>query len=226
MIYEQGIPESAERALEAQSQQQQQTQQQAASQSSTTQSGSTGAPIATIHDPSTVPTTSTSDEPVNLFDAARHAQNNDTRQPTSSATAAAAAAAGLPAAPNPTGAPGEVPGGILSFLRENPHFRHLRTIVQQQPQMLEPILQTLGTGNPGLAQMIASHQEEFLQLLSEDGDEGMEGGEMEGLEGPIPGAGAGAGQTTIAVTEEERDAIERVSSDFSCYLFYEGEEFC
>lgn len=92
--------------------------------------------------------------------------------------------------------------------------------------MLEPILQTLGTGNPGLAQMIASHQEEFLQLLSEDGDEGMEGGEMEGLEGPIPGAGAGAGQTTIAVTEEERDAIERVSSDFSCYLFYEGEEFC
>ncbi|KAI5305261.1 geranylgeranyl pyrophosphate synthetase [Ascosphaera pollenicola] len=70
---------------------------------------------------------------------------------------------------------------------------------------MEPILQSLGQGNPQLAQAIAAHQDEFLQLLSEEGGDMGEG--MEGLEGIMPNA---AGQTTIAVTEEERDAIERL----------------
>lgn len=63
--------------------------------------------------------------------------------------------------------------------------------------MLEPILQQVGAGNPQLAQLIGQHPEQFLQLLSEDGDN----------DSPLP-----PGAQAIQVTEEERDAIERVSS--------------
>lgn len=87
----------------------------------------------------------------------------------------------------------------LEFLRNNPHFQQLRQLVQQQPQMLEPILQQVGDGNPGLAQLIGQNQEQFLQLLSEDIDD----------DSQVP-----PGTHTIAVTEEERDAIERVSRDY------------
>ena len=67
--------------------------------------------------------------------------------------------------------------------------------MQQQPQMLEPILQQVGAGNPQLAQMIASNPEQFLSLLAEDADE----------DAPLP-----PGAQAISVTEEEREAIERV----------------
>lgn len=85
----------------------------------------------------------------------------------------------------------------LDFLRSNPHFQQLRQLVQQQPQMLEPILQQVAAGNPQIAQLIGQNSEQFLQLLSEDL------GEEE--EGSLP-----PGTQAISVTEEERDAIERV----------------
>jgi UV excision repair protein RAD23 len=81
-------------------------------------------------------------------------------------------------------------------LRNNAQFQQLRQVVQQQPQMLEPILQQLGAGNPQLAQLIANNPEQFLSLLGEDVDDDV----------PLP-----PGAQAIAVTEEERDAIERVS---------------
>jgi len=86
--------------------------------------------------------------------------------------------------------------GNLDFLRNNPQFQQLRQVVQQQPQMLEPILQQVGAGNPQLAQLIGQHPEQVLQLLSEDGDN----------DAPLP-----PGAQAISVTEEERAAIERVS---------------
>lgn len=91
----------------------------------------------------------------------------------------------------------------LDFLRSNPHFQQLRQLVQQQPQMLEPILQQVAAGNPHIAQLIGQNSEQFLQLLSEDL------GEDE--EGALP-----PGTQAISVTEEERDAIERVSQK-PCY---------
>lgn len=86
--------------------------------------------------------------------------------------------------------------GNLDFLRNNPQFQQLRQVVQQQPQMLEPILQQVNAGNPQLAQLIGQNPEQFLSLLSED---------SEG-DAPLP-----PGAQAISVTEEERAAIERVS---------------
>ncbi|KAJ5220740.1 UV excision repair protein (RadW) [Penicillium citrinum] len=84
----------------------------------------------------------------------------------------------------------------LDFLRSNPHFQQLRQLVQQQPHMLEPILQQVAAGNPQIAQIIGQNSEQFLQLLSEEGDE---------EDAALP-----PGTQAISVTEEERDAIERL----------------
>ncbi|KAL2854722.1 XPC-binding domain-containing protein [Aspergillus pseudodeflectus] len=120
------------------------------------------------------PAPSGEDEPVNLFEAAAQAGNPEARG----------------------GARGAAAGGdaqsSLDFLRNNPHFQQLRQLVQQQPHMLEPILQQIGAGNPQIAQLIGQNEEQFLQLLSED-------------DGAVP-----PGTTQIHVTEEERDAIERL----------------
>ena len=61
--------------------------------------------------------------------------------------------------------------------------------------MLEPILQQVGAGNPQLAALIGQNPDQFLQLLDEAGDE----------DAPMP-----PGAQAISVTEEEREAIERV----------------
>ncbi|KAH7360939.1 nucleotide excision repair protein RAD23 [Rhexocercosporidium sp. MPI-PUGE-AT-0058] len=130
------------------------------------------------------------EEPVNLFEAAAQAGGRGGVGAGSRGAAgnifggagggAAAAEAGL---------------GNLDFLRNNPQFQQLRQVVQQQPQMLEPILQQVGAGNPQLAALIGQHPEQFLQLLSEDGDN----------DAPLP-----PGAQAISVTEEERAAIERL----------------
>lgn len=129
--------------------------------------------------PATAAPTADDDGGVNLFDLAAQRRGG----PTSGGAPAAAAAA-------------QADLGNLDFLRHNAQFQQLRQVVQQQPQMLEPILQQLGAGNPQLAQLIASNPDQFLQLLGEDAEDDV----------PLP-----PGAQAISVTEEERDAIERVS---------------
>ena len=137
------------------------------------------------------------DEPVNLFEAAAQAGQGG-RGGTTGRGGATGAAAG-----DAAGA-GGANAGNLDFLRNNPQFQQLRQIVQQQPQMLEPILQQVGTGNPQLAAMIAERPEEFLRLLAEDqGDD----------DAALP-----PGAQAIQVTEEEREAIERL-----CRLGFERD---
>ncbi|TPX14292.1 uncharacterized protein E0L32_005488 [Thyridium curvatum] len=131
---------------------------------------------------------------INLFDlAAQQGQRGSARG--AGAGAGAGAAAGAAAAQGL---------GNLDFLRHNAQFQQLRQVVQQQPQMLEPILQQLGAGNPQLAQLIAANPDQFLGLLSEDADD----------DAPLP-----PGAQAISVTEEERDAIERL-----CRLGFDREQ--
>jgi len=118
----------------------------------------------------------------------------------------AAAQAARPAAGAGAGAglgAGADLSGSLDFLRNNPQFQQLRQVVQRQPQMLEVILQQIANGNPQIAQLIASRPEEFLQLLAEDGSD----------DAALP-----PGATPISVTEEEREAIERL-----CRLGFERD---
>jgi len=154
--------------------------------------------------PSPVPATvAGGDEPVNLFEAAAQAGQGGRGSGGGGASGAVAAAAGLDFGAAAAGAGG---GGLgnLDFLRNNPQFQQLRQVVQQNPQMLEPILQQVGAGNPQLAAMIGQNPTQFLQLLSESGDD----------DTPLP-----PGAQAISVTEEERDAIERVGFTHVCWYF-------
>lgn len=138
-------------------------------------------------DPTGAPTggeeTATGEEPLNLFEAAATAGQGGR------GAARGAAAQG--------GQQATEAAASLDFLRNNPQFQQLRQVVQQQPQMLEPILQQVAAGNPQLAQIIAQNPDQFMQLLAEDVDD----------DAALP-----AGAQPIQVTEEERDAIERVRS--------------
>lgn len=129
-------------------------------------------------------TSGSGDEPVNLFEAAaQQGGRGSTRGPQPQGEAGGLAGAG---------------GDPLEFLRNNPQFQQLRQLVQTQPQMLEPILQQVAAGNPQIAQLIGQNPQAFMELLAEDVDD----------DAALP-----AGAQAISVTEEEREAIERVSYD-------------
>ncbi|CAA3021942.1 ubiquitin receptor RAD23c-like isoform X1 [Olea europaea subsp. europaea] len=65
----------------------------------------------------------------------------------------------------------------LDFLRNSQQFQALRTMVQANPQILQPMLQELGKQNPNLLRLIQEHQADFLRLINEP----VEGGERYSL---------------------------------------------
>ena len=163
------------------------------------------APATGTSAPAAQPSTEQGDEPINLFEAAAQANQGGGRSRGAGRGAASSnPLAGLEGLANPAGGAGGATsaGGLgnLDFLRNNPQFQQLRQIIQTQPRMLEPILQQVAQGNPQLAEMISNNPEQFLQLLSEDADE----------DTPLP-----PGAQAVSVTEEEREAIERVSYTLS-----------
>ncbi|KAL4386956.1 hypothetical protein GQ457_09G004690 [Hibiscus cannabinus] len=93
--------------------------------------------------------------------------------------------------------------GSLDFLRNNQQFQALRSMVQSNPQILQPMLQELGKQNPQLLRLIQEHQAEFLQLINEP-HEGSEGDIFDQADQEIPHA--------INVTPAEQEAIERLEA--------------
>lgn len=93
--------------------------------------------------------------------------------------------------------------GSLDFLRNNQQFQALRSMVQSNPQILQPMLQELGKQNPHLLRLIQEHHAEFLQLINEP-HEGSEGDMFDQAEQEMPHA--------INVTPAEQEAIERLEA--------------
>ncbi|KAI5660368.1 hypothetical protein M9H77_29161 [Catharanthus roseus] len=133
-----------------------------------------------------------------------------------SATEAGSVPAGLSGVPNSSplnlfpqanlsGAAGDASGnlGSLEFLRNNPQFQALRSMVQANPQILQPMLQELGKQNPNLLRLIQEHHQEFLQLVSEPVD-ASEGDIFEQPEQDMPHA--------VSVTPAEQEIIERLEA--------------
>ncbi|KAF7058823.1 hypothetical protein CFC21_065801 [Triticum aestivum] len=92
--------------------------------------------------------------------------------------------------------------GNLDVLRNNAQFRSLLSLVQANPQILQPLLQELGKQNPQILQLIQDNQAEFLRLINEPA----EGDEDENL---LEQFAEGVPQT-IAITPEENEAILRL----------------
>ncbi|KAF8094536.1 hypothetical protein N665_0360s0038 [Sinapis alba] len=101
--------------------------------------------------------------------------------------------------------PGAGDLGTLEFLRSNDQFQQLRTMVNSNPQILQPMLQELGKQNPQLLRLIQENQAEFLQLINEP-YEGSDG-DMDILDQPeqeMPHA--------VNVTPAEQEAIQRLEA--------------
>lgn len=93
--------------------------------------------------------------------------------------------------------------GSLDFLRNNQQFQQLRSMVQANPQILQPMLQELSKQNPQLLRIIQEHHAEFLQLINEP-VEGAEGDLFEQADEDMPHA--------INVTPAEQESIDRLEA--------------
>jgi len=95
----------------------------------------------------------------------------------------------------------------FDFLRNHPQFTMLRAMVQQNPQLLQPVLQQLAAANPQILQLIEQHQDEFIRLLQEPVNEAEL---QQGLAGMGAGGLGSPGMQYVQVTHAEKEAIDRV----------------
>ncbi|TPX36203.1 hypothetical protein SmJEL517_g01494 [Synchytrium microbalum] len=130
---------------------------------------------------------------VNLFDQAAQQQQGG----------GGGGGGGLPAAGGGGGL-GAGAGG-LGHLRNSPQFAQMRQLIQQNPQLLQPILQQVGANNPQLMQLIQQNPDAFLQMLADGG----EGDEAE--DAAAAGGQGGFGMPQVVhITPEEDAAINRL----------------
>eukprot|EP00361_Fabrea_salina_P002988 CAMPEP_0202425854 /NCGR_PEP_ID=MMETSP1345-20130828/367_1 /ASSEMBLY_ACC=CAM_ASM_000843 /TAXON_ID=342563 /ORGANISM="Fabrea Fabrea salina" /LENGTH=209 /DNA_ID=CAMNT_0049036145 /DNA_START=14 /DNA_END=641 /DNA_ORIENTATION=- len=61
--------------------------------------------------------------------------------------------------------------GTFDFLKDNPQFQEIVSVIQQNPEEFENFLNQLETVNPELYTLIMDNQEEFLQLIKGDEEE-------------------------------------------------------
>lgn len=98
----------------------------------------------------------------------------------------------------------------LAFLRDQPQFQQMRAVIQQNPNLLNAILQQIGQTNPALLQAISQHQQAFVRMLNEpvnptSGSAATEESVAESQPPQQP-------QNVIQVSPQDKEAIERLKA--------------
>jgi len=137
-----------------------------------------------------------------------------------SALAAAAALVGSGSEGGETGSSAAGTGSNpLAFLRNQEEFQQMKRLLQQNPGMLNALLQNIGQSNPELLQIISQNQEAFIRMINESDD-----GSTSGSAGTGGGGRSGSGRTAAAgeehlgesgviqVSPQDKEAIERLKA--------------
>lgn len=104
----------------------------------------------------------------------------------------------------------------LEFLRNQPVFNQMRQLLQQNPQVLSSLMQSIGQSNPQLLELINQNQESFVRMLNEPDNPNVGGS------APTGANPAGGQQSNLPpgldnlighapMTPQDREAIDRVS---------------
>lgn len=84
----------------------------------------------------------------------------------------------------------------------------MRSVVQQNPELLNSVLQQIGQTNPALLQMISNNQEAFVRMLNEP-NEGAAAAAA--TTAPASASRAPLGGYEVPVSTQDKEAIDRVS---------------
>lgn len=108
---------------------------------------------------------------------------------------------------------GERDESPLAFLRNQAQFQQMRNVIQQNPEMLNAVLQQIGQTNPALLQLISENQEHFVNMLNETED-GRQAPLGAGNEGDDRGGFGGLLDvgSVPEFTQQDREAIERLKA--------------
>lgn len=133
--------------------------------------------------------------------------------PATESTPASAAGTGS----EETGSSGGTGGGSnpLAFLRNREEFQQMKRLLQQNPGMLNALLQNIGQSNPELLQIISQNQEAFIRMINEsdDSSSGSGGGGRTGSGRSAPGGEEHLGESgVIQVSPQDKEAIERLKA--------------
>lgn len=100
----------------------------------------------------------------------------------------------------------------LADLSNNPQFQALRQLIQQDPEQLQTLMQTLQATQPDLYRLIEQRPQEFLAMLNQV-DEGDDGDDEDPMEGGLGAGGMGQGPpgtVTITLSPQDQQAINRL----------------
>lgn len=100
----------------------------------------------------------------------------------------------------------------LSELSQNPQFQQLRNLIQNNPEQLQTLMQTLQATQPELYRLIEQRPQEFLELLNQ-ADEGGDDDDDDPMQGGAIGGGVGQGPpgtVTITLSPQDQQAINRL----------------
>ncbi|XP_023947253.2 UV excision repair protein RAD23 homolog A [Bicyclus anynana] len=98
----------------------------------------------------------------------------------------------------------------LGFLRDQPQFQQMRAVIQQNPNLLNTVLQQIGQTNPALLQAISQHQQAFVRMLNEPVNATATGAAVE--EVAVDSQAPQAPQNVIQVSAQDKEAIERLKA--------------
>jgi len=123
--------------------------------------------------------------------------------------AAQPTATNAPSSGNTTPAAPRASANTLERIQNEPQFQQIRSIIRENPHLLEQFVAQLRRENPELFELITANQEDFVNLINAPDDGAAAPAGTQGTDGN-PNVRQHDGRLTLEVTEAERQAIDRL----------------